>query len=86
MSKNQRKLDQENRTFQSRWEEEYLFVEIKGKPMCLVCLETIAVMKDFNLCRHYNTLHKVKYERYTGAARAAILADLFLTVFSSKAQ
>ena len=44
--------------------------------MCLVCLETLSAMKDFNLSRHYNTLHKVKYEKYTGAARAAVVADL----------
>ena len=71
-----RKLDQENRTFQSKWEVEYLFIEFKGKPMCLVCLETLSAMKDFNLSRHYNTLHKVKYEKHTGAARAAVVADL----------
>ena len=40
-----------NCTFQSRWEE-YIFLEFKGKPMCLVCLETISVMDDFNLHRH----------------------------------
>ena len=73
-----RKLDQENRTFQSKWEVEYLFIEFKGKPMCLVCLETLSAMKDFNLSRHYNTLHKVKYEKYTGAARGAVVANLNL--------
>ena len=44
--------------------------------MCLVCLETKSAMKDFNLSRHYNTTHKDKYNKYTGAARAAIIADL----------
>lgn len=71
-----RKLDRENRIFQTKWEEEYLFTEFKGKPMCLVCLETLSALKDYNLNRHYNTLHKVKYEKYTGAARAAVVADL----------
>ncbi|KAM6965926.1 general transcription factor II-I repeat domain-containing protein 2A-like [Tautogolabrus adspersus] len=33
-------------------------------------------MKDFNLSRHYNTAHKDKYDKYNGAARAAIVADL----------
>lgn len=33
-------------------------------------------MKDFNLSRHYNTSHKDKYAKYTGAARYAIVADL----------
>ena len=44
--------------------------------MCLVCLETKSAMKDFNLSRHYNTTHKEKYDKYTGAAKAAIVADL----------
>ena len=55
---------------------DYLFTEFKGKPMCLVCLETKSAMKDFNLSRHYNTTHKDKYDKYTGAARATIIADL----------
>jgi len=71
-----RKLDQENRVFQMKWESDYLFTEFKGKPMCLVCLETLSAMKDFNLSRHYNSLHKVIYEKYTEAARAALIADL----------
>ena len=71
-----RKIDDENRVFQARWEEEYLFTEFKGKPMCLVCLETLSAMKDFNLSRHYNTLHVVKFKKYTAAARAAVVADL----------
>ncbi|XP_078140529.1 general transcription factor II-I repeat domain-containing protein 2B-like [Centroberyx gerrardi] len=33
-------------------------------------------MKVSNLSRHYNTSHKDKYDKYTGAGRAAILADL----------
>uniref|UniRef100_A0A3P8RML6 HAT C-terminal dimerisation domain-containing protein n=1 Tax=Amphiprion percula TaxID=161767 RepID=A0A3P8RML6_AMPPE len=52
MSVPKRKLDQEN--------------QFKGKPMCLVCLETKSSMKDFNISRHYNTT----------AARATIVADL----------
>jgi len=75
-SRSKRKLDQENRVFQVKWESDYLFTEFKDKPMCLVCLETLSAMKDFNLSRHYNTLHKVKYEKYTEAARAALIADL----------
>ena len=40
--------------------------------MCLVCLETLSAMKDFNVSRHYNTLR----EKYTATARAAVVADL----------
>uniref|UniRef100_A0A3Q3GZU0 HAT C-terminal dimerisation domain-containing protein n=1 Tax=Labrus bergylta TaxID=56723 RepID=A0A3Q3GZU0_9LABR len=49
--------------FQPRWETDYLFTEFKGKPLCLVCLETKSAMKDFNLSRHYNTTHKDKYDK-----------------------
>ncbi|XP_057203176.1 general transcription factor II-I repeat domain-containing protein 2B-like [Triplophysa rosa] len=76
MSKKKRKIDSENRAFQARWETDYLFTEFKGEPMCLVCLETKSVMKDFNLNRHYATAHKEKYERYTGDARTALISDL----------
>lgn len=33
-------------------------------------------MKDFNLSHHYISMHKAKYDKYTGAARAAIITDL----------
>ena len=57
---------------------DYLFAEFKGKAMCLVCLHTCQVMKDYNLSRHYSSSagHKDKYSKYTGDARAAIVADL----------
>ncbi len=76
MSGQKRKLYQENRSFQSRWETDHLFMEFKGKPMCVVFLETKSAMTDFNLSRHYNTIHKDEYDKYTGAARAAIITDL----------
>uniref|UniRef100_A0A3Q1CL92 HAT C-terminal dimerisation domain-containing protein n=1 Tax=Amphiprion ocellaris TaxID=80972 RepID=A0A3Q1CL92_AMPOC len=76
MSAPKRKLDQENSIFQVRWETDYLFTEFKGKPICLVCLETKSAKKDFNSSRHYNTTHKEKFEKYTGVARAAVVADL----------
>ena len=31
-----RKVDAENRGFQARWEAEYMFTEVNGKPVCLV--------------------------------------------------
>ena len=41
------KLDRENRIFQQKWEDEYIFTEFKGKPMCLVCLDFVHfVFKD----------------------------------------
>lgn len=50
-----RKVDAENRGFQDRWEAEYMFTEVKGKPVCLVCGDSVSVMKEYNLRRHYET-------------------------------
>lgn len=53
------KVDAENRGFQARWETEYMFTEVKGKPVCLLCGESLAVMKEYNLRRHYETSKKL---------------------------
>lgn len=55
-----RKIDSENGGFQNRWENEYMFTEIAGKPVCLLCGGNVAVMKEYNLRRHYETKHEDK--------------------------
>ena len=35
-----------------------MFTEIAGKPVCLICGANVAVIKEFNLRRHYETKHK----------------------------
>lgn len=36
-------------------------------------------MKYFSLGRHYTSMHKAKYDKYTGTARAVIITDLKAT-------
>ncbi|KAK2856688.1 hypothetical protein Q5P01_005423 [Channa striata] len=45
------------------------FKEINGKCVCLICNEDVAVMKEYNVRRHYETKHQ-SYASYTGAERA----------------
>uniref|UniRef100_UPI00358F8063 general transcription factor II-I repeat domain-containing protein 2A-like n=1 Tax=Myxine glutinosa TaxID=7769 RepID=UPI00358F8063 len=52
-----RKVDAECRAFQEKWANDYLFVEVKGKPVCLVCREALSVMNKANLERHYSSKH-----------------------------
>ncbi|XP_074045122.1 LYR motif-containing protein 9 isoform X1 [Macrotis lagotis] len=52
-----RKVDAEGRSFQEKWTNDYFFVEVKGKPVCLVCGNALAVMKKANLERHYSSKH-----------------------------
>ena len=55
-----RKVDFESRAFQNRWEAEYMFIDIAGKPVCLICGGSVAVIREFNLKRHYETKHLEK--------------------------
>jgi hypothetical protein len=40
-----RKIEQENRSFNSEWTAKYFFVEQKGKANCLLCSESISSLK-----------------------------------------
>ncbi|XP_028439673.1 general transcription factor II-I repeat domain-containing protein 2-like [Perca flavescens] len=75
-----RKVDAECRIFNKNWTAKYLFTEVGGKAVCLVCGERIAVFKDYNLSRHYETTHAEKYKNLSDAERArtseALLAKL----------
>jgi hypothetical protein len=58
-----RKVDSENRAFKSQWEHDYFFILNKDyKPQCLVCFQVPAVLKEYNLKRHYMTNHKQKFK------------------------
>ena len=71
-----KKRKAEEKTFLKKWEEDSLFLENNGKPLCLVCQKTISVTKEYNINRHYDTLHKYKYEKYKGIERKNFLQNL----------
>ncbi|KAM9307699.1 general transcription factor II-I repeat domain-containing protein 2B-like [Gastrophryne carolinensis] len=61
-----RKVDAENRDFKEEWTEKYCFILIAthSKPMCLICNETVALVKSSNVKRHYETKHKSFEQQY----------------------
>jgi len=63
-----RRVEEENRTFQEKWTQEYFVIEQDGKPLCLICKQKIAVVKEYNLKRHYETNHKT-YDQFVGDQR-----------------
>lgn len=67
--KKRRSVTDEKRVFQEKWENMYFVSEIKGRILCLICQKTISVPKDYNVRRHYETLHREMYETITGKAR-----------------
>lgn len=64
-----RKVDTECRQFQEKWTDEYyFFIMHNGKPVCLLCNESISVLKEFNIKRHYSTKH-ITQHTLTGQLR-----------------
>ena len=71
-----RKIDSECRVFNPQWTHDYFFVQCKEKAVCLVCQETVAVLKEFKLRRHYDSRHKDKYAKLQGQMRAEKISKL----------
>ena len=58
-SAKKRKVDIERRAFNPAWKEKYIFMERFGQPnWCLICLKTVAVLKEFNMRRHWEAEHR----------------------------
>jgi hypothetical protein len=77
--KQQHTIDEEKRAFNSKWEEAsffFFFAEQGGKPHYVICLQVIGVSKEYDVNRHYNTLHKEKCDKYEGATILAMLCGL----------
>lgn len=56
-----RKVDSKCHVFNKAWTAKYVFTEVQGKAMCLVCFAQVSVLKDYNLHHHYVTKHEEKY-------------------------
>ena len=72
METSKRKLANKGRVFTEKWLENYFMMKNNGKPLCLVCMQVIDVMKENNVKRHYETQHKMQYEEYYGKTRIDI--------------
>ena len=50
-----RKVDSEGRVFNKEWATKYLFTEVRSMAVCLICQETVAIFKEYNISRHFAT-------------------------------
>ena len=64
-----RKIEDENRQFKEEWTAKYFMRHFNGAAMCLICCESVTVMKDFNCKQHYETKHAATFDDLKGAAR-----------------
>ena len=64
------------RRFQDKWTDLYFFVNFKEKPLCLLCLESLSVLKECNVKRHYDSKHAATMDGIQGKMRAEKVEDL----------
>ena len=57
-SAKKRKVDIERRAFNPAWNEQYFFYGALWTAQCLICLKTVAVLKEFNMRRHWEAEHR----------------------------
>ncbi|GFY56443.1 uncharacterized protein TNIN_425541 [Trichonephila inaurata madagascariensis] len=57
IEKKKRKLEDENRQFQSEWENLYFLIHVKDNAVCLICRHSISILKSYNLNRYYEQKH-----------------------------
>ncbi|KAE9521397.1 hypothetical protein AGLY_018219 [Aphis glycines] len=85
MAYKKRKVDSECRVFKEEWAWKYFFTEYNCKPVCLICNEAVAVFKDFNLARHFNTKHsKTKYALMDDAEKKINAENLKKTISTQR--
>ncbi|XP_042228654.1 general transcription factor II-I repeat domain-containing protein 2-like [Homarus americanus] len=49
---------------------------MNGKPTCLICNQQVAVAKEYNVQRPYETNHAMKYNKYSGKLREDKVKEL----------
>ena len=59
-----RKVDEEFRAFKEEWENNFFFVNHLERPTCVICHESIAFNKEYNIKRHYESKHKMFLTSY----------------------
>ena len=64
-----KKIDDEGRVLSSEWCSKYLVVPHNHGVVCLVCQNTITVMKEYNVTLHYTTKHSSQFDEILGQAR-----------------
>ena len=74
-----RRIQHEGRKFQPQWGNDYFFTEVNGRRICLICNDTVAVMKDYNVRQHYETKHPT-YTSYTDVEREEKVKKMTATV------
>lgn len=64
-----RKVDKQGRLFNNSWKLQYFAKQHNSnQAICVICNQVVAVLKEYNLRRHYVTRHP-SYDQYHGKER-----------------
>src|SRR6218665_1214218 len=73
---NKRKVDSECRAFNGERMSKYMFTEFGKKAVCLLCSESVAVLKEYNISRHYATKNAAYGSTLSAAERQTKATEL----------
>ena len=76
MIKKKRKVHEEGRIFQEKWELQYFCISQNSKAHCLICHISISTMKEYNISRHYQNKHSSQYDKFKDQLRTMKLLEL----------
>ena len=73
---NKRKVRDETRSSNEKWKLDYFFTLVRDKAVCLLCSDSVFVLKEYNIKRHYETKHGTNYKNIQGQMRKDKLNQL----------
>ncbi|XP_077386299.1 general transcription factor II-I repeat domain-containing protein 2-like isoform X1 [Festucalex cinctus] len=79
-----RKVDSECRVFKTEWTTKYFFKEVRSKAVCLICQESVAVFKEYNISRHFATKHSNYASKLSAQERAATAERMAANLLSQQ--
>uniref|UniRef100_A0A671KZD1 SPIN-DOC-like zinc-finger domain-containing protein n=1 Tax=Sinocyclocheilus anshuiensis TaxID=1608454 RepID=A0A671KZD1_9TELE len=74
----------DKRKFKKVWQDAFLFTEINSRTVCLVCKQSVAVLKEYNIRRHYEAKHSQAFSKYSSEARKQKANELLVKLRSEK--
>lgn len=67
-----RKVNVENRSFNEIWKYDYFVIPNDNRVLCLICKETIVVLKEYNIRIHYEKTCSSIRQNYWAIAKRKI--------------
>jgi len=75
-----RKIEDECRVFNEEWTVKYYFTKVGNKAVCLLCRESVAVFKEYNLKGYNQTKHANFGRNFTSEERKRKCQELVNTL------